>query len=122
MSRGYEMDGTIEKIFEEQTFSSGFKKREFVITTQDGNFTQPVKFALIKEKCALIDSYKVGDAVRVRFDVKGRKWEDKYFVDLQAYGLAASTGSAPATSIGETNSYQKPSAPIEEIPEDDLPF
>ena len=41
---GYEMTGTVKVIMEAQTFQSGFSKREFVLTVEDGKYPQDIAF------------------------------------------------------------------------------
>ena len=60
-----EISGTIKEIFETQTFTSGFSKREFVITTQE-QYPQQVKFEMTKDRADIIDSLAIGDFVKVR--------------------------------------------------------
>jgi len=98
----YEATGTIKVIFDEQSFPSGFTKREFVVTTQHERYPQDLKFELVKEKCALIDSFKVGQPVSVNFDIRGNEYNGKYFVNLSAWKIAAADGSAPAKSAPAT--------------------
>lgn len=88
----FELTGTIIDIFPTQTFNKGFKKREFVIET-DEKYSQKIIFQLVQEKCAMLDSYGVGDTVSVAFNVKGRDWTDntgtvKYFNSLEAWRIA----------------------------------
>lgn len=90
MSTSYEMIGTVKLILPLMTFPSGFVKREFVITTEDERFPQPVKFAVIKERCSLVDGLVPNDRIKVRFDIRGNqstKDPDRYFVDLQAFQI-----------------------------------
>ena len=51
----YETVGKLKLIYDTQKFASGFTKREFVVTTQD-KFPQDLKFEIVKDKCALLDS------------------------------------------------------------------
>ena len=44
-----DITGKIKLIREEQSFSSGFTKREFVITSED-RYPQDISFELLKEK------------------------------------------------------------------------
>jgi len=83
----FELNGTIKVIFEEQTFGSGFNKREFVITT-DEKYPQDIKFELVKDKTQLLDAVNKGDKVTVSFDVKGREWKGNYYVNLNAWKLS----------------------------------
>lgn len=88
-----ELKGTIKKIFDTQTFSSGFKKREFVLTVADNpDYPQHLKIELIKDKCALLDDCKVGQELTVAINLNGNEWtspdgEVKYFVSLLAWKL-----------------------------------
>jgi len=81
-------EGTIIAIDDIITFDSGFTKREFVIkTTDDGDYPQDIKFELVKDKCQLIDKYNVGDKITVYLNIRGREWNEKYFVNLVAWKL-----------------------------------
>jgi hypothetical protein len=87
----YEITGTIIDIFSAQTFNKGFRKREFVIET-DEKYSQKVVLQLVQDKCDMIDSYGIGDTVTVAFNVKGRDWVDnsgtvKYFNTLEAWRI-----------------------------------
>ncbi len=81
--------GKIKLIMAEQTFASGFTKREFVVTTAE-QYPQDIKFELVKDKCSLIDSYKEGEDVTVSFNVRGSEYNGRYFVNLNAWKLERS--------------------------------
>jgi single-strand DNA-binding protein len=82
----YEIKGNILHVYAEQTFASGFSKREFVITT-DGKYPQCVKLELTKEKCVQLDQFREGDPVKVHFNVRGNEHLGKYYVNLQAWKI-----------------------------------
>jgi len=112
----YELSGTVKVIFEEQTFGSGFNKREFVVTTGDDKYPQEIKFECLKEKVELVDKLKTGDKVKVTFDINGREWNEKYFVNLKAFRIetaGASTGSSDEPP---------PFDPADEILDEEPPF
>jgi len=100
-------EGTIIAIDEIITFDSGFTKREFVIkTTDDGDYPQDIKFELVKDKTSLIDKYNIGDRVKVFINIRGREWNEKYFVNLVAWKLegqemASTPVAAPAEASAE---------------------
>lgn len=105
-SGSYDMEGTISKIGEVQTFESGFAKIEFVVTTEE-MYPQEVKFDLFKDKIGLLDSYAVDDRVCVSFNIRGNEWQGRHYVNLQAWrlqNLAAGGGdgyaSPPVASSG----------------------
>lgn len=90
----YELKGTIKRIFDTQTFSSGFTKREFVVTT-DGDYPQDIKLSFFKDKTSLLDAYAEGQRVNVNFDLRGNEYKERFYVDLNAWKIAAD-GEAPA--------------------------
>jgi hypothetical protein len=117
----YEVVGAIKLIYDVQTFQpSGFTKREFVVTTED-DYPQPLKFELIKEKCALLDHFNVNDRVKVLFRIRGNATKDgaRYFVGLQAFQVdkVDVDGSSVDVSISDAP-FEEPSADLD----DDMPF
>ena len=88
----YEAAGKIKLIYDTQTFASGFAKREFVVTTEDGKFPQDLKFEVVKDKCALLDGFEAGQAVQVNFDIRGNEYNGKYYVNLSCWKLQAADG------------------------------
>ncbi|MBN2342577.1 MAG: DUF3127 domain-containing protein [Deltaproteobacteria bacterium] len=95
MSKNFEIQGLIHSIGTTTEYgSNGFTKREFVIklTGEDENPAYPNHLALelIKDKCAMMDSYNVGDEINVRFNLSGRLWQgsgkpERCFTSLQAW-------------------------------------
>ena len=109
---GYSLTGTIKKIFPTQTFSSGFSKREVVITSSGERFPQDVKFDFLKEKESALEGFKEGDEVTVHFDIRGREYNGRYFVDLSAWKLEA---ASPTAASGD-------GLPEDFVPEDTTDF
>src|SRR5690606_35660814 len=66
----------------------------FVVTTANDKYPQDIKFDMTKDKCALLDSFRVGDEVQVTFDIRGREYNGKYYVDLSCWKLQASNGGS----------------------------
>ena len=95
---GYEMTGTVKVIMEPQTFQSGFSKREFVLTNEEGKFPQDIAFEFIKDRMSLLDNVNQGDVVTVSFDIRGREHNGRYYNNLNAWRITPATGgAAPAT-------------------------
>ncbi len=44
----YELTGKIKLIQDEQTFASGFTKREMVVTVDDGRYPQDINLEFVK--------------------------------------------------------------------------
>ena len=104
MSKSFEAQGQIHSIGATTEYgNNGFTKREFVIKlTGDGeNSAYPnyIALELIKDKCELMDRFKLGDDIGVQFNLNGRLWSgngngEKCFTSLQAWkvdALGAST-------------------------------
>ena len=111
MSDTYKMEGTVLKVMDTQTFDSGFTKREFVVST-GGDYNQDVKFEVIKDKCATLDDIKEGAYVEVSFNVKGREHDGKFYTNLQAWRVLASTGDAGVSADADPLANN----------DDDMPF
>ena len=110
--------------------TQGFKKRDFVITT-DSEYPQHIIMQFVKDKCDVLDSYKVGDAVKVDININGRIWvnpqgEDVYFNTISAWRIAkedTSKQSPPANSaVEQYNTKTNPSQAGGEDDNQDLPF
>ena len=78
--------GRIKLINETQTFDSGFSKREFVVTTQE-QYPQDIKMELVKDKCSVLDTYKVDDLVEASINLRGNEYQGKYYVNIQAWKI-----------------------------------
>ena len=137
----YDVTGRLHEIFDEQQVSEKFRKREFVLEVQDGQYPQHIKFQLTQDKVALVESFKMGDEVKVTFDLRGRGFNKNgqmlYFTNLEAWkieaGGAANYGggggaqqqAAPrpaAQNQNPTLRAQPSAAPIASDDDNDLPF
>ena len=121
MSQSFEIQGEIHSIGATNEFgNNGFTKREFVIkVTGDGENTlypNHLALELIKDKCALMDSYKIGDEIKVHFNLSGRLWSgngkgEKCFNSLQAWRIEALSNNQASDQSYNGNDV-----------DDDLPF
>ena len=112
-----EQAGRIKVIMDTQTFDSGFQKREFVITTAE-QYPQDIKFEFFKEKCEILDQFKVGDEVNVHFNIRGNEYNGRYFVNLNSWKMEKASTNAAAEGA------PIPAAPPMPVSndDDDLPF
>lgn len=125
----FELQGRVHKIGDVQTIKNDFTKREFVVKT-DEQYPQLIPFELIKDKTSLIDGFKVGDAIKVSFDIRGREWQDRFFLNLSAWRVeqvgAPSAGGAPQGAPQPPANAKAPTPPEIYDPgdaaDDDLPF
>lgn len=100
----YEATGRLHEIFDEQQVSEKFRKREFVLEVIDGQYPEHIKFQTVQDKTALIDPFKVGDEVKVSFNLRGRGFNKNgqmlYFTNLEAWRIENSGGGAAAPQQG----------------------
>ena len=86
-SQSFEIQGKLHKVFPSENKSSNFQAREFVIEVESGQYSQLIKFQLTQDRCDLIESYSEGEEIQVHFDLRGREWDGKYFINLNAWRL-----------------------------------
>lgn len=117
-----EIVGKIKTKFEEQVITASFKKREFVITTNE-QYPQDILMEFTQDKCDLLNKYQVGQEVKVSINIRGREWINpegiaKYFNTIQAWKIDYNNGGNtenPTTSPPQAGKNHQDS-------EDDLPF
>ena len=128
-----EVTGIVKAKFDTQVVSERFKKRDFVLTVEPGSpYPQHVSFQLVQDKVSLIDSYSIGDEIKVLFNLKGREWvspqgETKYFNTIDAWRIEKVGSGQPSP---QSNSHSQPTSMETGAPpvftstsvDDDLPF
>lgn len=120
----FEVEGKLHRIFPTEQKSSSFSAREFVLEIQDGNYPQLIKFQAVQDRCALLDTFKEGDAVKVAFDLRGREWNGKYLTNLNAWRIDRA-GSDSSKNAAEDRFPADPFPNYTDAPPasmDDLPF
>ncbi len=123
-----EVTGRIKKIEETKEYgSNGFRKREIVITTEE-QYPQHILIEFVQDKCALLDSYKEGQEVKIAVNLRGREWINpegvaKYFNSLNGWRIELVQASTPppATPTPADMEQVNPAATTENEA-DDLPF
>lgn len=127
-----EVTGKLRAIFDTKQVSERFTKREFVLELIDGKYPQSVLFQLTGDRCASLDQFRVGDEVRVEFNLRGREWKSpqgdvKYFNSLDVWRIEGPRESARARrDPGDPRHVESPPPPLDDEPRprdlDDLPF
>jgi hypothetical protein len=110
-----ELNAKIYRINETQKVSDSFSKREFIVET-DGQYKQYILLQVVKDKCAVLDGYKIGENVTVSLNINGRLWtnpqgDEKCFNTLDCWKISKT----------ETQS-EMPPAPTQEEENSDIPF
>lgn len=93
-----EIQVKIHSIGETQNVSDTFQKREFVVVTEE-TYPQYLLLQVVKDKCSILNNYKVGQNVTVSLNLKGRLWtnpqgEEKCFNTIECWKINA-TGTQP---------------------------
>lgn len=118
-----EVIGKIKLIGETETFgSNGFQKRDIVVTT-DEQYPQMISIQFVQDKCAILDSYQVGQDVKIQINLRGREWinpEGKavYFNTIQGWRIENVT---QASNIPPVEQFQ-PTPDLNDNEPSDLPF
>ena len=128
-----ELQGTVKKIGETQTFASGFQKRELVLLT-DEQYPQPIQIDFLSDKIDLLNNVSEGESVKVGINIRGKEWtnpqgEVKYFNSISGWRLEKVSGENTNTEAPQPNTFQTP-APMtstdpfeeEQDDQDSLPF
>lgn len=95
-----ELQGEIKKIFETQTFASGYQKRELILVTEE-QYPQPISIEFLSEKVGLLDRFSTGEKVKIFINIRGREWtnpqgETKYFNSIVGWKIELlETGKKP---------------------------
>jgi len=71
--------------------ASGFKKRDVVVETAE-TYPQFISVSFTQDKCDLVNSFKLGEEVKISINLRGREWvnpqgETKYFNDISGWRI-----------------------------------
>jgi hypothetical protein len=70
----------------EEVGQNGFTKRVIVVETSE-QYPQKLAIDFVKDKCSILDNYKVGDEVKVSVNLRGTEYNGRYFVNLQGWRI-----------------------------------
>lgn len=123
-----EVTGKIKWIDETKTYgNNGFRKREVVITTEE-QYPQQILIEFIQDKCELLNTYQVGQNVKIGINLRGREWtnpegETKYFNSIQGWRIDAleNDSSTEIPPMPPPTSFEPAEGEANEV-DDDLPF
>ncbi|GAB1429284.1 hypothetical protein MASR2M18_01140 [Ignavibacteria bacterium] len=117
----YDLTGKLHVVFPEKQVSEKFKVREFVVELASGMYNEYPKFQVVQERCALLDSFNAGDAVKVYFDLRGRQYTGRdgnvgYMTSLQAWRIESAGQSEAVTPPPAANAGNSNFDDIDEVP------
>lgn len=125
----YELTGVLVEIFAIQNVTETFNKREFIVESKkqagEKEFTELVKFQLTNDKCQIIDKFAEGEKVKVFFNIRGRKWKENYFTNLEAWKIEKVGEAAQKSAIAKSQNQaldDQMNAAIDNDTDNSLPF
>lgn len=101
--------GTIHHIGEVKKVSDKMTIQEFVLSIGD-TYPQLVQFQAINERVKFLNDAKKAQQCEVKFDLRGREYNGKYYVSLNAWDIRLS------------GAEQSKQTPVSDAIDDDLPF
>ena len=95
-----QVKGKLYAIKETQVVSEKFKKKDFIVETED-QYPQFILIQLTQDRVDLINMFEVGDKVTVSINLRGRAWENpqgetKYFNTVEAWRIEGATSAKKA--------------------------
>lgn len=86
------IEGEIIFIGDTQQIKDTFTIRKFVVQTKLETYPQEYEVQVTKDKCSILDSYKVGDSVVAMINLRGRGYINKegkrgWFTSLECWRL-----------------------------------
>lgn len=131
-----DVSGKIKEI-QGEVVKGTFKSKNIIVTT-DEQYPQHILVQFVQDKCDLLNSFNVGENVKIDINLRGREWtnpqgETVYFNTIQGWRIAKQDASqqSPAPQGGRavenynTKNNPKEFQPSGGTPEDepdDLPF
>lgn len=97
---------------------NGFRSRQIILRTEENpQYPQEVSFQFVKDKCDLLDKFKVDEKVSIEWNLQGRRWTNAQGVDVWFNTLQG-------WKIDSLSQQQQPSLTQQttQEPQKDLPF
>lgn len=92
-----------------------WSKKDFVIETDEGQYSKKIAFTLFGDKTNAVDSVAVGTELEVSFNIDSREFDGKWYSNINAW-LVKPIAPAPAQYSETPPPPQIPTAPMPEVP------
>lgn len=80
--------GTVKQVTDTETVGEkGFQKRQIVVTIGDASYPQHIPVEFVQDKVDLLDDINAGEIVEIDINLRGREWNDKYYVSVQGWKI-----------------------------------
>ena len=123
-----EVQGKIKLVGNVQEITDSFRKRELVIVTQE-QYPQTLCVEFVQDKTDLLNTYQVGQQVKVSINLRGREWtnpqgEVKYFNSIQGWRIEALQQEAATDNMPPVPPMDafETAGELNKDDHDDLPF
>jgi len=119
------LTGTLIEIFDIVQITEKFRKREFVIKTNE-QYPQEILIQLGQDKCELLNGIKLGEIIDVSININGKGYTNKegikkWFNNIAAWKIDVQYGNQNAVNkVPQPKISEQPIAGVEG--DDDLPF
>jgi len=125
-----DMTGIIKAIGATNQVTATFEKRELVIEVTEGEYSNVGVFEATQDKCGVLDSFQIGQLVKVEFFWSGntKPWTDKngnerYFNSLKIASIALVGAQPQQQQAPQKPAFEAPVMPdLSQQPENSLPF
>lgn len=142
----YELKGKILSLGEVVTGTSRsgqpWQRQDVLVEMEDGEYKTPVALVAFNDVVDNIDKLNIGDPVDVRFTISAREYNGRHYNDLRVFSIRNQNGwsgrminkqEAPApvpfpsdarkaAAKAKVQAILDGTAPVDDNPEDDLPF
>jgi hypothetical protein len=99
---GFQLEGTVKKVGlkTEGTSKAGkeWKKIDFVVDFMDGQYEKMASLECMGASVDHAEKLKVGETVKVEFNIDCREWEGKYYTNLKCWKVEKVGEAAPKES------------------------
>ncbi|WP_294203119.1 DUF3127 domain-containing protein [uncultured Chryseobacterium sp.] len=125
-----ELTGSVKRVGNVETFTSGFQKRELIILTQE-QYPQPISIEFLSDKISLLDNVLPGQVIKVGINIRGREWTSpqgdvKCFNSIVGWRIEKQAATQQNAEPQTQTQAPPPAAESRENPfsgdDDDLPF
>jgi hypothetical protein len=112
-NNSFELVARVVSVGAEQTFPSGFRKRELVLCDDDPKFAQTFPVEFTGDRTDNAAAFAPGNHVAVSFSVRGREHNGRHFVTLHGFKIerAVKIGGEPTVGTQTPAPAPAPTTP-----------
>jgi len=81
-----EISGKIKIIKATEEVSATFSKKQIVVTTSE-QYPQDLPIEFVNANISKLDSFSVGQDVKVSINLRGSEWQDKHYLSAQGWKI-----------------------------------